>query len=51
MVIGECTDAFRGTFSRWSGGGSGKGVMWEDLSIKEFMIREEHFHEGGRRIF
>ena len=47
MVIMKCTDVFRGTFSRWGGGGSGGGVTWEDLSMEEFIMREENFHEGG----
>ena len=23
------------------------GVTWEDLSMEEFIIREENFHEGA----
>ena len=29
------------------GNGFGEGVTLEDLSIKEFIMREENFHEGG----
>ena len=25
----------------------GEGVMWEDLSMEEFIMREENFHEGA----
>ena len=35
---------FQGDFSRWGGGGS--GVTWEDLSMEEYIMREENFHEG-----
>ena len=45
MVIMKCTDVLGGTFSRW--GGDGSGVKWEDLSMEEFIMREENFHEGG----
>ena len=26
--------------------GLGKGIMWKDLSMEEFIIKEENFHEG-----
>ena len=45
MVIMKRTDVFRGTFSRW--GGLGEGLTWLDLSMEEFIIREENFHEGS----
>ena len=45
MVIGKCTNVFRGTFLQW--GDRGEGVTWENLSIEEFIMREENFHEGG----
>ena len=35
---------FQGTFSGWGGGGS--GVTWEVLSMEEFIMRQENFHEG-----
>ena len=47
MVIMKCTDFFRGTFSRWGGSGSRERITWEDLSMEEFIMREENFHEGG----
>ena len=43
----KCTDAFRETFSRWVRVGRWEGVTWEDLSMEEFIMREENFHEGG----
>ena len=46
MVIMKCTDVFRGTFSHWVGGGQGEGLTWEDISIEEFIMREENLHEG-----
>ena len=45
MVIMKCTYVFRGTFSHWGGSGSGELVTWEDLSMEEFIMREENFHE------
>ena len=38
---------FQGDFSRRGGSGPGEGVMWEDLSMEEFIMRKENFHEGG----
>ena len=26
------------------------GVMWEDLSMEKFIMREENFHEGAARF-
>ena len=49
MVIAKCTAVFKGTFSRWGGGGSREGVMWEDFVLEEFIIREENFHEDDAR--
>ena len=46
MVIMKCTDVFRGIF-RVGGSGSGEWVTWKDLSMEEFIMREESFHEGG----
>ena len=40
MVIGKCTHVLRGTFHV-----TGEGVTWEDLSLEEFIMREENFHE------
>ena len=42
MVIGKRTDVNRGLFR----GGESR-VTWEDLSMEEFIMREENFHEGG----
>ena len=47
MVIMKCTDVFRGTFSRWSGSGSGERVKWEDLSMEKFIMMEENFMKGA----
>ena len=48
MVIGKCTDVFRGFF--WFGGGvEGKlewGLMGKDLSMEEFVMGEENFMKG-----
>ena len=46
MVIGKCTDVSRGIFLVW-GLGQGEGDMWEDLSLEEYVIREEKFNEQG----
>ena len=46
MVIMKCTDV-SGVFFVLGGGGSGKGVTWEDISMEEFIMREDNFHEGG----
>ena len=42
MVIGKCTNVFRGLFSVHGG-----RVTWEDFSMDEFIMREENFHEGS----
>ena len=41
------TDVFRGAFSCWDGSGSGEGAAQKDLSMEEFIIREDNFHGGG----
>ena len=46
MVIGKCTDVFRGIFLVL-GVGLREGAMWEDLSLEEFVMEEEKFNEGG----
>ena len=48
MVIGKCTDVFRGIFGL-RGGVEGRGVIWEDLSMKEFKMQKRISMEG--RIF
>ena len=46
MVIGKCTGVFRRSF--WSGGGVEKrGIYRGELSIVEFVMGEENFHEGS----
>ena len=49
MVIGKCTDVFRGGGVRVGGLGvdQGEGVMFEDLPTEEFIMREENFQEKG----
>ena len=46
MVIGKCTDVFRGIFLVL-GVGLGEGARWEDLSLKKYAMREEKFNEKG----
>ena len=48
MGIGKCTDVF--SFFFGFGGENLKGVMWEDLSMEEFVMREENFNEGLSNI-
>ena len=31
----------------WFWGAWGEGAMWEDLSLKEYVMGEEKFNEGG----
>ena len=50
MVIGKCTDRFRGIF--WLGGGVAKGgcegVAKGEVTFRGgIVMREEDFHEGG----
>ena len=48
MALGKCTDVFRGIFfGLGEGKVDGVGVTREDLSMEEFVMREEHFNEGG----
>ena len=42
MVIGKCKDVYRETFLHCKG----EGVMWEDLSVEDYILRGENFHEG-----
>ena len=46
MVIGKCTDVFRGIFLVW-GGVEGRRTMWEDLLLEEYVMGEEKFNEKG----
>ena len=46
MVIMKCTDIFRVNFLPWVGVGRREVVTWEDLSMEEFIMREENFQEG-----
>ena len=45
MVIGKYTGVFRRIF--WLGRGCEEGDMLGELSIEEFFIGEENFHEGS----
>ena len=36
-----------GLFRGGTGGGSGEVFTWKDLSMEEFNLREDNFHEGG----
>ena len=45
MVIGKCTDVFRGIF--WLGEGLRRGGYVGELSIEEFVVGGEYFHEGS----
>ena len=47
MVIGKCTDVFRGFFFGWGDEGFRGGGYVGDLSMEEFVMGEETFHEGG----
>ena len=44
MVIGKCTDVFRGIFCLGVGG---EGTIWEVLSLEEYFMGEEKFNEKG----
>ena len=46
MIIGKCTDVFRGIFLVWVCG-SGEEAIWKDLSLEEYFIGEEKFNEKG----
>ena len=46
MVIGKCTDVFRGILFCLGVGLRG-GAMWEDLSLEESVMGEEKFNEKG----
>ena len=49
MVIGKCTDIFRGIFLAWVWG-SGEGAIWEDLSLEEYFTGEEKFNEWAQGL-
>ena len=50
MIIGKCTDVFRGIF--WLGGAvEKKGFCGGNFSMEEFVMGEENFHEGGGEDF
>ena len=46
MVIGKCTDVFRGVL-RVRGVGLRVGAMWEDLSLVEYVVGEEKLSFKG----
>ena len=39
---------FSGVFSLWGGRGSGEEVTLDILSMEEFIMREENFHDGAQ---
>ena len=45
MVIWKCTDVFRGIFRL--GGGLEEEDMLGELSLEEFVVGGENFHEGS----
>ena len=45
MVIWKCTDVFKGIC--WLGRGREEKDMFAELSLKEFVIGEDNFHEGS----
>jgi len=45
MVIGKCTDVFRGI--SWLGEKLRIEGYFAELSMEEFVIGEENFHEGS----
>ena len=51
MVTGKGTDVLRGIFWFREGRVEGGGGTWEDISMKELLMGEENFNEGGTRIF
>ena len=48
MVIGKCTDVFRGI--SWLGEKLRIEGYFAELSMEEFVIGEENFHEGSARF-
>ena len=46
IVTGKRTDVIRGISLVWVWG-SGKGAIWEDLSLEEYFMGEEKFNEKG----
>ena len=46
MVIGKCTEVFRGIFLVWEGKLRWE-VTWEDLSMDELLMGKEIFNGGG----
>ena len=46
MVVGKCTGVFRSDFLV-GGRGWEEGDMLGELSIEEFVMGEENFHEGS----
>ena len=43
MVIGKCTDVFRGIF--WLGEGLKRVGYLGELFMEEYVMRDENFHE------
>ena len=46
MVIGKCTDIFRGIFSGWVEGGQEKEVMWDDLFMDNLSWGKKNSMKG-----
>ena len=50
MVIGKCTDVFRGLFFVLGVGLRGE-TMWEDLSLEKYVLGEQKFNEKREEFF
>ena len=50
IVIGKCTDAYRGFFFGW-GRELGEGVMRRDLCMEEFFMGKKISMKGGAGLF
>ena len=50
MVFMKCTNVFRGLFCVGVGVGEEKGILWENFSMEESIMREGNFHEGSIEI-
>ena len=47
MVIGKCTDVFKGDYFGL-GGGLRVGAMWEDISLEEYVMGERNSMKGAQ---
>ena len=52
MVIGKCTDIFRGFFGLGGKGEveEGVGATWDDISMEEFVMGEENLMKGVQKF-